>query len=283
MSGPLERASKSIIIPTMVQTSLDILNQFSSLTCFYDTQWVPEYDRMTLPICMFHLKSMHEIGKSTVSTKRIILYEPQSDNNTKDMANQVRPSVLRAIADNNVREPRQYTADVIIPFGPIGRYLRDYSSLLGSLLGMFMAELDDHNVIQTIQGYAVSFTDMAAEMVSTADKLANLNGVTYINKNSLDAMWERSHFLCMKMWTGYDYRYVMITNVDVEKKAVEDDVFRGSIQFQEMPVLCVNRPVGASISGVRSKAISAISAVEKGISTVLKTVTGVEDATTVKK
>jgi hypothetical protein len=43
----------------------------------------------------------------------------------------------------------------------------------------------------------------------------------------------------MKMWTGYDFKYVTITGMTTDKNTVEDDVIRATLELQELPVLSI--------------------------------------------
>jgi hypothetical protein len=286
MGGPLNGAGNSvtgIIVPTMIQLSSDLLSYWTSMTCLYDPMWVPENDRVTIPICMFHVTGIREVGTTQVSKKRILLYEPQSDNTVKEMADQVRPSVLRAITDNVVREPKMYTVNAILPFHPLGRYITSGMSVITDTIATFMTLLGQESLSTAIYtGLSVAMT--AANQVKTATDLLSLlpsmSNVTYINKMSLDAMWERSHFLCMKMWTGYDYKFVMITNLEIEKKGVEDDVFRVTMQLQEMPVLTTAAPKNAKLGKANKlNAAKMVIATQDALSSALGVVTGVIDAT----
>ena len=281
MAGPLNGSAQGVIIPTMIQTSADLLNYISSLTCVYDVQWVPEYGRITLPISMFQLTSIHEIGKTNVSTKRVILYEPQSKVSAVEMSKIVRPSVLRAITDNAVRDPKAYNLEFVLPFSPIDRSMTQFMDMASSAMSIFSSLLgleDFNSAFNQYLGAGYQYSIAAiAKAANILGQLPDSGDMLYINKNSLDSMWERTHLLCMKMWTGFDYKYVMITNLDISKKPLEDDVFRGSMQVQEMPVLCVNRPDNAKVKNVLAVPISNVLAapISKALSDILVAITGV--------
>jgi hypothetical protein len=55
-------------------------------------------------------------------------------------------------------------------------------------------------------------------------------------------MAESGKILTMKMWTGYQYKYVLITGMTITKQPGEREVFRGTIQVQEMPILTMTVP-----------------------------------------
>ncbi len=276
-----------VVIPTMVRLSSDLLSYWTSMTCLYDPLWVPDIDRATLPIAMMHVTGIQESGTSQVSKKRVILYEPQSDNDVRTQADIVRPSVMRSIADNIVREPRTYTINAVLPFQPLGRYVREGIGMLTDAIAVFMALLGTDQRLTSGMYDAMSVGSRVANMMSDASaaitKLPSVNDVTYINKQSLDAMWEKSHLLCMKMWTGYDYKFVAITNMTVEKKPIEDDVFRVTLQVQEMPVLTTNAPKNARIKDARKLSFAnAVSMAQGALSSPLISLMGVRGASGVK-
>lgn len=288
MGGPLTRdRDGSIIVPTAVQISSDTLSYWTSMTCLYDPMWVTEPDRVTLPIAMFHITSMKETGQTQVSKKRVILYEPQADNTVAEQANVVRPSVLRSIVDNIVRDPKTYSINAIVPYQPLGRYVADGVEILVNTISYFMtlvgkSDLSDQ-LFSRYLSTAASLADTMNTVVSTLDMLPSMNDVSRINKNSLDVMWERSHFLCMKMWTGYDYKFVAITNIEMEKVPREDDVYRMVMQVQEMPVLVTNLPKNAKVSsGVNGLKARIISTTQQALSESLAVVNGIPDNAKVK-
>jgi len=239
-----------IIVPTVLQMSIDALNYWTSMTCLYDPYWEADPDKVTLPICMFHVKKITPTRTVEVSKKRVILYEPQQDNKipVKTLADQMRRGVMRTIADNAVQQPVTYSVEAIVPFQPTGRYvtegikaLSDTAVAISDLIG---GEVSDKlaDAWEGLFSTAFSMAKTAGQAAEFAGKLPGMNGVSYINMNSLEAMADSCRTLCMKMWTGYDYKYVMITGMTSDKQPAEDDVFRVSLTLQEIPVLAVTRP-----------------------------------------
>lgn len=288
MAGPIYDSSvklssgraAGVLIPTAVQTSSDFLDYWSSLTCLYDPMWVPDDRRATLPVVFFHITGIRESGSTEVSKKRVILYEPQATDTANELAKVVRPSVLRSVADNAVRDPRVYNISAVLPFKPFGRYEKDGINIMFNTLSILASIVgwDDNAVVNgwgSAMAYANQVTALLGNVANSIEKLPSLNGVAYMNKNSLDAMWEASHFLCMKMWTGYEYKYVMITNVEVEKKGTEDDVFRLNLQVQETQVLTATRPAGRGGKLKGSLAKTILFATERALAQALEGVTGV--------
>lgn len=306
MAGPLNGSADSlaggILIPTMVQTSSDLLGYWTSLTCLYDPDWNAEQSRVTLPIAFFHIKSIREICTTNVSKKRVMLYEPQAKAkanaaadglsanaanrySASDLSNQFRRSILRSIVDNAYREAKTYEIEAIVPFQPVGRYINDGISVLTNTILSFLSVLgiSDLAASQSFMSNISKVTKWISPITSAveaAGKLPNMDGVSYINKNSLEAMWDSMHFLCMKMWTGYDYKYVMITNIIFTKSPTEDDVYRASVQVMEVPVLTVTKPKKLVVNTInRNLAAKAVSYAQEALSKPLELLTGVRDAT----
>jgi hypothetical protein len=276
-----------IIVPTMLQMAADALNYWTSLTCLYDPYWTAEDGRVTLPVCMFHVKKITPAFSNEVSKKRVILYEPAEDGRTtaEKMADPLRAGVMQTVVDNAVKNPRTYNMEIIVPFQPIGRYISEgvktvsdmvvaFSDLLGG--GAPGGFTDWWEGIFSSVFALLKTANTAAEF---AGKLPGMDGASYINMNSLEAMADSCRTLCMKMWTGYDYKYVMITDMTYDKDGKEDNIFRAALKLQEMPVLTVTRPKNKDISNIdRNWAVTAITAVQGALISPLVAMTGVKQA-----
>jgi len=125
-----------IIVPTVLQMATDALNYWTSMMCLYDRYWEPDPDRVTLPVCMFHVKKIVPARTVEVSKKRVILYEPQQDESitTEEKADQMRHGVMQSIVDNAVKQPVTYSAELIVPFQPIGRYVAEGAKTISDMI-----------------------------------------------------------------------------------------------------------------------------------------------------
>jgi hypothetical protein len=267
-----------IIVPTVLQIAADVLSYWTSITCLYDRYWESEQGRVTLPICLFHVTKITEIWANEVSKKRVILYAQGGE----DVSDTMRPGVMQTITDNIVKQPKTYQLEIIIPFQPIGRYISEVVKTVSDMITAFSDLLGGTGFTDVWEGIFSSVFAMlktASTAAEFAGKLPGMDGVSYINKNSLEAMAESGRSLCMKMWTGFDYKYVVITNMSIEKRPLEDDVFRGTLQLQEMPVLAVTPPKQMlPVTINRNWAVTAISAVQGALVTPLIAMTGVKKA-----
>jgi hypothetical protein len=255
------------------------------MTCLYDRYHQEEQDRVTLPIAVFHVKKITETWQSETSKKRVIMYEPPSSkSDDNERADSIRPGVMQTVVDNIVRQPKTYQMEIIIPFQPVGRYISEglESSLavINGIMSLFEGDVKGAaDIVSGVFSAGSSALSMARTAVEAAGKLPNTDGVSFINKNSLEAMAESGRILTMKMWTGYQYKYAVITGMTINKQPQEDDVFRGTLQLQEMPILTMTVPDKKKGSVIdRNWAASAVFTVYKALSKPLVLVTQIEDA-----
>jgi hypothetical protein len=277
-----------IIVPTMLQMATDVLNYWTSMTCLYDPYWSAEGDRVTLPVCMFHVKRITPDSSNEVSKQRVILYEPESDGKITagDLANGFRPAVMQTVVDNVVKNPRTYNMEIIVPFQPIGRYISEGVKTVSDIVLAFSDLLNGPDSGKAFTDWwegifssVFALLKNASTAAAFAGKLPGMDGVSYINMNSLEAMADSCRTLCMKMWTGYEYKYVTITEMTCDKDGREDDVFRATLKLQEMPVLTVTRPRNKDAAEIkRNWAVTAVTAVQGALISPLIALTGVKSA-----
>jgi len=273
-----------IIVPTVIQMAADVLKYWTSMTCLYDRWWSADPDKVTLPICMFHVKKIVPTYTNEVAKKRIILYESQQDQriSVEELNENMRRGVMQTVVDNIVKQPTTYSAEIIVPYQPTGRYVTQGVKMVSDIVMAFSDLFGGSNKggfgdwwegIFATAFSAAKAVDQASEI---AGMLPNMDGTSYINVNSLEAMAASCRTLCMKMWTGYDYRYVVITGLTLDKQPLEDDVFRATLSLQEMPVLVVTKPKEAEQPTIkRNWAVTAVSAVHGALVAPLAEITGV--------
>jgi hypothetical protein len=274
-----------IVVPTVIQMAADALRYWTSMTCIYDRHWTSDPDRVTLPICMFHVKKIVPTYVNEVSKKRVILYEPEGELATAEAADQMRRGVMQTIVDNVVKQPTTYNAEVIVPFQPIGRYVTQGVKTVSDIV-MAFSDLFGKSSSggfgdwwEGIFSTAFSQAKLGNQAMQLAGMLPNMNGLSYINVNSLEAMASSGRLLCMKMWTGYDYKFVVITGLTLDKQPLEDDVFRATLALQEMPVLIVTKPASPRPHVTnRNWAVSAVSMAHSSAVRPLITMTDVKYA-----
>lgn len=246
----------SIIVPTVLRITKDAIQTVTGVTCLYDRYWTPSdrSEMVTLPICFFHIKKITEVMNTSISNKRIMLYESQQNDvvTAEYASDMLRPSVMNIVADNAVKEPKAYNIEAILPFHPTNvMYSRSMNDLQQLIMGLMEVTglLNSPELITYIRS-VLAAANLSTKALATAGGVGGIlpddSGIATINKNSLDAMWQSSRILTMKMWTGYHYKYVILKSCQIDKQPTEDDVFRVTMTVQEMPVLTVTRVTDAS-------------------------------------
>lgn len=247
-------ASDSLRIITGIHFSRSMLKALNGITFIYNPNWDAQAsDFATLPVAFFGIKGIHEIMESEVSQRPLLFY-----NDTKSSNEAVtNSSKLSVVADNILIKPKQYRMDIIVPYsnltllngnsfvlnptqfsGIISQLtestdlLSKAESLLLNNIPAFTAVVPYMDIIKTVLG--------SLGMADNTDALSNLRGMLEVpdyNKNSLEAMWRSRSVLKLKLWNGWRYKYVAITNLDVTKEGTEDGVYEASMTVQEMPII----------------------------------------------
>lgn len=245
--------NNAIILPTVLRVTSEEINYWTNMTCLYDKQWVFNPKLSTVPLCFFHIISMRELTMASMAEKRVIVYQaPQGSGGiagSRIQSPAYRPN-LEVITDNVVVQPKQYQMEVIIPDTLIGPFIEQGIARLSAMVD-FMSKVDlvSEGVSSTIES-GMKLMQTAFDTVNTAAKVADKvlgametgsTQIATINKNSIEAMIGSGHVLCFKNWTGYNYSYGVLTNLDITKRPTEDGVFRGSLTFQEAPVLNISQ------------------------------------------
>jgi len=144
-----------------------------------------------------------------------------------------------------VKQPTTYNVEAVVPFQPVGHYVTEGIKTVSDMIAGFVEIIGSSSAANALAWQfdsVYAFLKAAGTAAEFAGKLPGMNGVSYINMNSLEAMAESCRTLCMKMWTGYNYKFVQITSMSPTKRGIEDDVFRVSMTLQEKPVLSISKP-----------------------------------------
>jgi hypothetical protein len=218
------------------------------MTALYDPYW-SETEQITLPICLFQTTNFSETWSNEISRKRVILYEEPQTMVQKGEA--MRRGVMESAVDNIVKNPKTYNVEAIVPFLPVGRYvssgvrgITDTITTVAELMSNGDGGARDGIVETTeaIMGLAGGILKAGTEVAALIDQFSGTGSAATLNKNSLEAMADSGRVLCMKTWGGYSYKYVVITGLTIQKKPLEDDVFRASMQLQELLVISITEP-----------------------------------------
>jgi hypothetical protein len=266
--GPISTGGAPIgpvIIPTVLQITSDIVNKITHTTCLYDRYWYREEGRITLPLSMFYVKKIQEVRRNDVSQKRVILYERETK--AANQADGLREGVMQTITDNIVKHPKVYELDLLIPFQPaqvFSGYVTDITQFVLSFLRLFNPESSALASVNGVLSGIQSVVAMAGKVVDASAQFAD-GEAQFVNKSSLEAMAESGRILTMKMWYGYYYKYVVVTDLRIGKEPLEDGYFRGNMTVQEMPVLSVTKPEDARTEQVKRNLPGIISETEQSV------------------
>jgi len=249
---------RDTILPTVLRVAKEELEYWTNMTCFYDKQWEFNPKFSTVPISFMHITKVTEITTAQGSEKRVIVYEDTAPTleNTYKSAQAAHRNNLEVIQDNVVVQPKIFQMEVIIPDSLIGPYHRQGLSRLSALVEYMQRTSGDEDKMKTLAtglGYAQTAIDVFDTAASVLDTVLGAFGsssqMETMNKNSIDAMAGAGHVVLFKKWTGYDYSYGIITKLEVSKRPTEEGVYRGSITFQETPILNISpKKVKATMS-----------------------------------
>ena len=247
-----------------------MLKAINGMTFFYDANWDGNTKRRTFPLAFFHLKGIHEVMDSEVQTKRMLFYNSQSGTN-KDVQ---MSSLLNVVADNIVNKPKTYKLDVIVPYDSLtlifnSTALSSYQiqGAMGMLTdGSTVTNLVDSKttgvvttvatgdvaqgasteLLQNLMTACVPYVTIMKELISgllniggftATDWLTSMLSTPSYNKDSLEAMWKNRTILKLKLWNGWQFKYVAITSIDITKESLEHGVEEATITCTEIPIM----------------------------------------------
>jgi len=250
-AGTVSGRNKSIILPTVLKVSTEELEYWTNMTCLYDKQWNFNPKLSTVPLCFFHITSVREITTARTAEKRVVVYQaPKGSGGIPEiLQSEAYRANAEVIMDNIVVQPKMYQMEVIIPDSLIGPFHKQGLNRLEALTQYMSLTETGPSFVDTIGNAlrgAQIFLDSVEKVMSLADLIlgAAQTGSTQmatLNKNSINAMVGSGHVLCFKKWTGYNYSYGVLTNVDISKKPNEEGVHRGTLTFQETPILNISQ------------------------------------------
>ncbi len=119
------------------------------------------------------------------------------------------------------------------------------------------------------------FTALYGTEISASSIFTMLCQQQDYNKNSIEYMWRNRRILKLKMWTGWQFKYLVIQNFEVTKDGENGSFFEGTLTCQEMPIITLKNK-----SSVATTFMSKISSVlGKGIKIATETFVKAMEAT----
>ena len=215
------------------------------MTFLYDPNWEYESMNPTYPISFFYVKKLTEDMASETSQKPMLFYNSKSSE-----SNSVGAGLMNIVADNIIIKPKVYKLDVVIPMNmnnffsggffnvshntnantfmfssgegtAIDKQLSSITSIASSVMGILKT------LLVALYGTEISASSIFTMLCQQQD----------YNKNSIEYMWRNRRVLKLKMWTGWNFKYLVITNFEVSKEGTTGDFFEGTITCQELPIL----------------------------------------------
>lgn len=223
-----------------------LLKTINNMTFFYNPTW--EYGaqtKRTLPVAFFHLKAIQEVMESEVQTKKVLFYNSQKEVTT-DSAN---GAVLNVIADNIINKPKSYNLDVIVPYSTLTLLFNSAlynSEQVANVYSMLKyEEASDLSVtgwIDTVNPYMEVMKSILTSLggmnfSSGWNGIKSLLETPMANKESLEYLWKSRTIVKLKLWNSWQYKNVVITNINISKEPTEDDVLEATISCTEVPVM----------------------------------------------
>lgn len=234
---------------TGLKYDTNVVKALNNLTFLYDPNWEYEAGNPTYPVAFFYVKKQSEEMVAEVSQKPLLFYNSESNDGTDS----VKAGLMNIVADNIIIKPKVYKLDVVIPmnmnhFFDGGYFNPDLVANVNSF--MFTGNTLGNNgqgarALQYVLNIATKTRSILKTLVTAlyGTELSASSIVTMLcsqqdyNKNSIEYMWRNRRVIKLKMWTGWNFKYLVITNFDVTKEGTTGDFFEGTITCQELPVI----------------------------------------------
>lgn len=243
----LSALNKKNVSPLTVITGIkydtSLIKAFNNVTFAYDPNWEYEQGNPTYPISFFYVKSMTEQMSSDVSQKPMLFYDTVADGNDA-----TKGGLMNVVADNIINKPKEYKLDIIIPANDntfknnsfsfesmtdVNGFIFSNGSFKGSTALSTTARVVDisfgivETLIKALYGTSISAKSILNTILQQQD----------YNKASLEFMWSNRRIIKLKLWNGWNFKYLVIKNLDITKTGENGDFYEGSLTCQEVPIL----------------------------------------------
>lgn len=229
---------------TGLKYDTNVVKALNNLTFLYDPNWEYESQNPTYPIAFFYVKRQTEDMASETSQKPMLFYNTEGDG--KDS---VKAGLMNIVADNIIIKPKVYKLDVLVPMNMDTFFSGGYFNINNVVnTNAFMFSSGDNqgnkqlssvmNVASKIMGILRTlFTALYGTEISASSIFTMLCQQQDYNKNSIEYMWRNRRILKLKMWTGWQFKYLVIQNFEVTKDGENGSFFEGTLTCQEMPII----------------------------------------------
>lgn len=267
---------------TGLKYDTNVVKALNNLTFLYDPNWEYESQNPTYPIAFFYVKKQTEDMASETSQKPMLFYNTEGDN--KDS---VKAGLMNIVADNIIIKPKAYKLDVLVPMNMDTFFSGGYfniNNVVNTNAFMFSSGANQGNkqlssvmniASKTMGILRTLFTALYGTEISASSIFTMLCQQQDYNKNSIEYMWRNRRILKLKMWNGWQFKYLVIQNFAITKDGENGSFFEGTLTCQEMPIITLKNR-----SSVATTFMSKISSVlGKGIKTATETFVNAMEAT----
>lgn len=256
-----------VTVITGIKYNANLVRTFNNITFIYDPNWEYEAGNPTYPIAFFYVKSMNESMTSDVSTKPMLFYNSESG-----ASDGTKAGILNIIADNLVIKPKVYKLEVLIPANSSTFKNSSFNisnmANVWSFLGSKSSDTDK-TMSQVTQVVNVSFgiiESLLKGLYGTAVSVSSICNMLLqqqdYNKNSIEFMWRNRRILKLKMWNGWQFKYLVIQDFECNKTGENGDFYEGTLTCQEVPILTFRNQQQTAL-GFLSKISSALGKAQK--------------------
>lgn len=267
---------------TGLKYDTNVVKALNNLTFLYDPNWEYESQNPTYPIAFFYVKKQTEDMASETSQKPMLFYNAEGDD-----TDGVKAGLMNIVADNIIIKPKVYKLDVLVPMNMDTFFSGGYfntNNVVNTNAFMFSSGANQGNkqlssvmniASKTMGILRTLFTALYGTEISASSIFTMLCQQQDYNKNSIEYMWRNRRILKLKMWTGWQFKYLVIQNFEVTKDGENGSFFEGTLTCQEMPIITLKNE-----SNIKTTFISKISSVlGKGIKTATETFVEAMEAT----
>lgn len=267
---------------TGLKYDTNVVKALNNLTFLYDPNWEYESQNPTYPIAFFYVKKQTEDMASETSQKPMLFYNTEGDD--KDS---VKAGLMNIVADNIIIKPKVYKLDVLVPMNMDTFFSGGYfniNNVVNTNAFMFSSGANQGNkqlssvmniASKTMGILRTLFTALYGTEISASSIFTMLCQQQDYNKNSIEYMWRNRRILKLKMWNGWQFKYLIIQNFAITKDGENGSFFEGTLTCQEMPIITLKNS-----SSVVTTFMSKISSVlGKGIKTATETFVNAMEAT----
>ena len=267
---------------TGLKYDTNVVKALNNLTFLYDPNWEYESQNPTYPIAFFYVKKQTEDMASETSQKPMLFYNTEGDD-----TDGVKAGLMNIVADNIIIKPKVYKLDVLVPMNMDTFFSGGYfniNNVVNTNAFMFSSGANQGNkqlssvmniASKTMGILRTLFTALYGTEISASSIFTMLCQQQDYNKNSIEYMWRNRRILKLKMWTGWQFKYLVIQNFEVTKDGENGSFFEGTLTCQEMPIITLKNK-----SSVATTFMSKISSIlGKGIKTATETFVNAMEAT----